>query len=168
MPEIDIVKMSATHLAPVVVIESNIFRDPWTAESFIEILSLSPYCWVALMGQTVVGYLITQWVLDEVHILNVGVAADMQRKGIGARLMEDVLQRARTNGMRDVFLEVRVSNTAAISLYRRFGFEDVSIRKKYYGDGENALVMHCHLTDVDEGPDFSGADETETDLENSR
>jgi ribosomal-protein-alanine N-acetyltransferase len=168
MSDVQIIKMSEKHLAPVVVIENNVFRDPWTAESFVEVMALSPYCWVAMSGEMVVGYLLTQWVLDEVHILNVAVAPGMQRQGIGATLIGFVRTEAQRNGMRDIFLEVRVSNLPAITLYKRYGFADVAIRKRYYVDGEDAMVMHCHIPDMDAETDAPESKSEATGTDNLR
>ncbi|RPH94529.1 GNAT family N-acetyltransferase, partial [candidate division KSB1 bacterium] len=115
--EIQIVPMAANHLAPVLKIEKTVFRDSWTASSFLEVIRMSDKSWVALSGEGVAGYLVTQWVLDEVHILNLAVTVPMQRQGIAAKLMQFLIDLCGNSGMRDLFLEVRVSNLPAISLY---------------------------------------------------
>jgi [ribosomal protein S18]-alanine N-acetyltransferase len=147
-PEIEIARLSSTHMPMVMKIEKSVFRDPWTAGSFVEIMAFSEECWAALSEGRVAGYLITQWVLDEIHILNLAVDRHFFRKGIGSRLLGFILKRGASRGMQDVFLEVRVSNAAAIALYLRFGFEQLSVRKRYYNDGEDAFVMHCRLAGV--------------------
>ena len=147
MPPIDIQidRMSVDHLAAVLRIENDVFHDPWSQTAFFEVLSLSPHNWVALVDGAVVGYLISQWVLDEVHILNVAVAAERQRHGIGRELLAFLVKTAAKRGMRDLFLEVRICNRPAITLYEHFGFEGITVRKGYYIDGEDALVMHRRL-----------------------
>jgi ribosomal-protein-alanine N-acetyltransferase len=152
--EIRIVPMTTAHLAPVTEIERAVFRDPWTASAFIEVLSLSDKCWVAFLGEELVAYLVTQWVLDEAHILNVAVAPNAQRRGVARQLLNFLLGLCSARGMRDLFLEVRVSNAAAIALYEGLGFHELAVRTRYYPDGEDARLMHLHLTDVSsEEPD---------------
>lgn len=146
-PEIRIVPFTTEHLTSVLHIERSVFRDAWTASAFLEILSFSDKCWVALAGEEIAAYLITQWVLDEVHILNIAVAPAYQRRSIGRRLLSFLFDLCRMQGMRDLYLEVRVSNAPAISLYEHFGFRELTIRRRYYPDGEDACVMHLHLSD---------------------
>jgi ribosomal-protein-alanine N-acetyltransferase len=95
---------------------------------------------VRLAGQ-VAGYTLFWHVADEVHLLNVAVAPEHRRRGHGRALMGDLVGYARANGAAKVFLEVRVSNVPAIALYEAFGFERLSVRRRYYDDGEDALDM---------------------------
>jgi [ribosomal protein S18]-alanine N-acetyltransferase len=166
--DVRITKMDIEHLVAVQRIEESVFKDPWPASAFIEVLALTPFVWVALADGAVAGYLITQWVMDEVHVLNVAVAKEMQRRGIAARLMRFIQMKARHSGMRDLFLEVRVSNSPAITLYQRFGFQALATRKKYYSDGEDALVMHCHLPDWTTERQTTEAADRESPLDNGR
>lgn len=146
-PEIRIAPFTADHLTSVLHIERAVFRDAWTASAFFEILGFSDKCWVVLASEEVTAYLVTQWVLDEVHILNIAVKPDWQRKGIARLLMTFLFDLCRTRGMRDLYLEVRVSNKPAISLYENYGFRELSTRRRYYPDGEDAYVMHRRLSD---------------------
>ncbi|MBU1985293.1 ribosomal protein S18-alanine N-acetyltransferase [bacterium] len=145
MNKIRITRMTVDHLPAIVEIEKAVFPDPWSYESFVEAISLSEKCWIAQKGPTVIGYLITQWVMDEIHILNVAVSPDRQRQGVGAALLEYLLDIARQSGMRDVYLEVRMSNQAAQALYTKYAFAQLAVRKRYYRDGEDARVMHRSL-----------------------
>jgi [ribosomal protein S18]-alanine N-acetyltransferase len=153
----EIVPIQNEHLNDVLAIERDVFRDPWPRSAFSEIMALSDKCWVLAEDKTVVGYLLTQWVLDEIHILNIAVARRFQGKRLSKLLMKYLLDIGTQQGMRDVFLEVRVTNTAARSLYERFGFLEVSRRKNYYADGEDALIMHANVAEraTDERPSLS-------------
>lgn len=137
--------MTMDHLPAVTAIELAVFPDPWTYESFLEVNSMTDKCWVAVQAERVVGYLITQWVSDEIHVLNVAVSPDRQRQGIGATLLNFLLDSGEQQGMRDVYLEVRLSNQAAQALYVEHGFARLAVRRRYYRDGEDALVMHHAL-----------------------
>ena len=142
-----ILPMTSDHIAAVTAIEKSVFPDPWSAESFFEAMSFSDKCWVVRSKKNLIGYLMTQWVMDEIHILNIAVAPEIQRKGIGNLLLEYLVNQGYLNGMKEIFLEVRVSNKSAQALYARFGFSVLTTRKKYYRDGEDAFIMHCLIPD---------------------
>ncbi|MBX3190433.1 MAG: ribosomal protein S18-alanine N-acetyltransferase [Labilithrix sp.] len=96
---------------------------------------------VARRGDAVVGYALVWHVVDEVHLLNVAVAASERRRGVARALMDDLLAYARDKGVARILLEVRASNAPAISLYEAFGFTRFSVRERYYADGEDAIEM---------------------------
>jgi len=135
--------MREEDLDAVVAIESASFSHPWTIRHFLdEIESPCSFPTVALNGGgTVVGYLCLKQVLDEAEILDVAVPDALRGTGLGRLLVESALAEARLRGARVVLLEVRVGNAAAIGLYRRLGFVDQGVRKRYYQDGEDALLM---------------------------
>ena len=88
-------------------------------------------------------------VFDEAHLLNLAISPDWQRQGLGAALLQYVLQEAKKTQISMLYLEVRPSNDNAIRLYNRNGFEGFAIRKDYYpaknNRREDALVMRCSL-----------------------
>jgi [ribosomal protein S18]-alanine N-acetyltransferase len=91
------------------------------------------------------GYVVYWHVLDEIHVINVVVAAQHRRRGIGRRLLDDVFTYARASGVQRVLLEVRESNAAALALYEALGFVCFNIRRAYYADGEDALEMERRI-----------------------
>ncbi|OZG62608.1 ribosomal- protein-alanine acetyl transferase [Bifidobacterium hapali] len=79
---------------------------------------------------------------DDAEIMDIGVSAAYQRHGIAAAMMTWMIERARTQGARRMLLEVRVDNTPALALYKRFGFTTIGLRKRYYQpEGIDAHVM---------------------------
>jgi ribosomal-protein-alanine N-acetyltransferase len=94
----------------------------------------------------VVGYCLFWHVVDEVHLLNVAVAIEARRHGIGLALMTDLLTYAREHGIVRILLEARARNTPALTLYERLGFERFHVRERYYADGEDAVEMALDLT----------------------
>ena len=85
-------------------------------------------------------------IMDEGHITNIAVDPSYRRMGIGSRLMESVIEIAQRSKLRGLTLEVRVSNTEAISMYKRFGFKIEGLRKNYYSDThEDAFIMWYYL-----------------------
>jgi ribosomal-protein-alanine N-acetyltransferase len=102
--------------------------------------------WVARLESTsVVGYLLSWHVADELHILQVATVPTERRRGIGRALVEEALAYGAQERIRLVLLEVRRSNVAAIALYRRLGFIASNVRRRYYDDGEDAVEMLVEL-----------------------
>lgn len=130
-------------------IESESFGNPWSKTLLAnEIQSDSSLVLCAVIEDTIVGFGSLMEVYDEIHITNLAVASDHRGKGIGRRLLSELINAKGLEQMKDVILEVRISNTSAIALYSSFGFEPLGIRKKYYEDEkEDALVMRYALTD---------------------
>lgn len=136
-------RMHAEDLATVMEIELQCFSMPWSEATFRGLLRRSDAdLYVAQVGARVVGYTAFWCVMDQGELGNVSVAPPWRRKGIGQSLVETVIARAADRGVREVYLEVRVSNTGAQKLYYTYGFEEVGRRRNYYMDPmEDALVM---------------------------
>jgi len=135
--------MREEDLETVLAIESASFSRPWTRRHFLdELASPNGFPVVALAPQgEVAGYLCLQLVLDEAEILDVAVDGSRRGRGIGEVLVLSALAFCREKRVALLFLEVRVSNHAAISLYRRLGFRESGRRKCYYENGEDAMLM---------------------------
>ncbi|WP_236021534.1 ribosomal protein S18-alanine N-acetyltransferase [Geomesophilobacter sediminis] len=139
--------MSEKHLQKVLTIENASFSRPWTIRHFQDEIE-SPHA-LPIVAESpdgeVLGYLCPKVVLDEGEILDVAVAESARGKGIGRLLVEHALSWCRERGAAVVLLEVRVGNDSAIELYRRMGFTESGIRKRYYEDGSDALLMQRPL-----------------------
>jgi len=79
------------------------------------------------------------------HLANIAVAPPYQGQGVGSHLLSVILGEALVRQVRRAFLEVRPSNRKAIRLYEKFGFDKVGVRRRYYRDGEDALIMERYL-----------------------
>lgn len=129
-------------LNEIAALEEECFSDPWNhrmlAESF-----LSDRFFGSLLEEdgVITAYGGVSVVEDEAEIQLICTAEMYRRCGRGAKILEDLLELAREKGAKRVFLEVRVSNASAMSLYLKFGFCGVYARSRYYPDGEDALVM---------------------------
>lgn len=129
-------------LPMVLSIEQQCQPDPWAEAMFLSELNNSCASVDVCEGDgEVVGFLCSWLISGELSILNLATAPQRQRQGIAARLLEHCIERAQVQGLERAWLEVRVGNRPAIDLYRRFGFSEAGSRKKYYADGEDALVM---------------------------
>ncbi len=129
-------------------LEPRCFSDPWTPDAFREVLA-SPAV-SALVAESadgaVTGYLIGWVAADEAEVLNLGVAPEWRRRGVGRALVREAVRRYRELGARQVFLDVRESNAAALRLYQDEGFVRIGRRRRYYRRPvEDALVLRAGL-----------------------
>lgn len=136
-------------LPRIMEIEQLAFSTPWSVDSFKRELIL-PFSriLVATNGgpdSEPSGFLCRWLVADECHVLNVAVHPDRRRCGIGKMLMNEAITEAKAKRIRFVTLEVRRSNVAARSLYRKLKFSEQRLRPNYYGPGEDAIVMELNL-----------------------
>jgi [ribosomal protein S18]-alanine N-acetyltransferase len=130
-------------LDEILAIEDESFTDPYDREIFIQLLRTEPGGFlVAAAGHRLVGYVASSAKYG--LILSLAVSPERRRRGVGAALMESALLYLRGRTAR-VTLQVRVSNSAAIALYRRFSFREDGRLRRYYPDGEDALVMSLGL-----------------------
>ncbi len=138
---ITIRKMTEADIDNVMKIEIRSFPNPWRRSFFLSDISRpDALCVVAEEGGKIIGYLIA-WGTQEVHIANIAVAPESRRSGVGTALMQQVLAFARKQKAAGVYLEVRFSNIGAQRFYQRFGFVPTYLRKGYYENGEDAIVM---------------------------
>lgn len=136
------------HLYQVLAIEQACFPRPWTREHFLaELDSPRATAVVAEQDGRVVGYLCLTVLLDEAEILDVAVDPARQRSGIGAALLAWACDQARQQGATVLRLEVRATSQPAIALYERFGFVRSGLRKAYYENGIDAVLMDLNLAE---------------------
>ncbi len=149
LKELAIRPMELKDVARVHEIDVQSFSLPWPERSYLFELNENPASrlWVAELNEIdhrplVVGMIVLWKIVDEGHIGTLAVAPDYRRKRIAERLLAKALLVAHAEGVRNAYLEVRRGNLAAQELYRRFGFEVVGARPRYYRDnGEDALMM---------------------------
>ena len=146
--------MRVADLAAVMVLEDELFApDTWTASMYRDELARSDTRWylVAEDGNTVVGYAGLIAYPEEAHIATIGVTGSRQGEGIGAQLLDTLLDALLTEADRRcpvVLLEVRATDEATQGLYRRRGFAPIGVRPKYYPlSGEDAVVMRRERSD---------------------
>lgn len=139
-----ILPMTNEHTEGVCAVENASFAQPWSKEAFDgELNNENAFYFVAVTdGGEVAGYGGIWCVCGEGQITNIAVRPENRRMHIGSAILEKIVSLAEELDTEFITLEVRVSNTAAQTLYKKFGFEAVSIRKRYYRDnGEDALLM---------------------------
>ena len=122
-------------------IEQSVFSSPWSREQLAHELVVNPTTghWVLDDKIFMIGYIMSYIVHYEVQIINIAVRLSCQYRGYGKRILSEFL--SQFDKKTYLFLEVRESNLPAYQLYSNFGFEQIEIRRKYYHDGEDAIVM---------------------------
>ena len=138
-----ITEMNASHVPQVAALEKICFADPWSEMSIAsELQSLWSYWLVATEDDRVIGYVGSQSSIDEADIMNVAVHPDFRRRGVAEALIIRLVSDLKERGIHALLLEVRVSNTPAITLYEKLGFSQVGRRKNYYHNPkEDALIL---------------------------
>lgn len=137
------VLMDSCHVAQVTELERLCFSAPWSENAIRGELTNPLSLWVvAIDAQTVAGYVGSQSVMGEADMMNLAVAPEYRKRGIGGMLVDCLINRLRDNAVTSLTLEVRASNDAAISLYKNKGFEQVGRRPNYYSyPKEDALIL---------------------------
>ena len=120
--------------------------DPWSRDMVAaEFSGINPArYYVGEEDGCIVAYAGIWLIAPEGYITNVAVLPEYRRKGAASAILRKMIEEANEEGVSDITLEVRVSNAAAIALYRSFGFEEAGIRPGYYKNGEDALIMWLH------------------------
>ena len=128
-------------------IERASFADPWSPDSFAELVGEPRVLFSVIeTARGVMGYSVVWTVADEAELANVAVAAEARGQGLGARLLDEAVGAARARGAAVMYLEVRESNAVARALYASRGFEQVGRRRRYYRrPTEDALVLRAPL-----------------------
>lgn len=137
--------MTADDFDAVLAIEQQVHSHPWTRGNFSDALRAAYACKVYESGNgEMLGYAVMMLAVDEAELLDIAIAAQHQRQGVGRKLLQEMVALARHRHMRRMVLEVRASNQPAIRLYRNSGFTDIGLRREYYpaqNGREDALLM---------------------------
>lgn len=146
--EHNIRRMRDADIPAVLLVEKDSYEFPWSAGNFIDSIHAGYSAWVYEVGGEIIGHAVLMAALDEAHLLNITIAPGWRRQGLGSVLLKHIMDTARSQYVRVLFLEVRPSNRPAVALYEENGFEAFALRKGYYPaqEGrEDALVMRIML-----------------------
>ena len=154
--QLNFAPMQLSDVAEVATIERSIYAAPWTEGNFVDSLNAGYCAWTLRRPSTadasLIGYFVLMPAVDEAHLLNVSVASGWQRRGHGLFLLHRAITLAGEHNASSVILEVRPSNVRALAVYRRFGFRDHGLRRRYYPASqddlqarEDAIVMRLQL-----------------------
>lgn len=142
--------MRVEDIPQVAALDQASFSLPWPESAYRYEIKENPHS-VPLVAErpdgsgTIIGLLVLWLIIDEAHIATIAVRAEERQQGLGATMLAEALKIAISKGMASATLEVRAGNLAAQRLYRRFQFEEISRRPRYYRDNqEDALIMTIH------------------------
>ena len=138
-------RLMTEHDLPVILdIEQRSYEFPWTEGIFHDCLRFGYSSWVIEIDRRIIGYAVMSLAVQECHILNLCVEPEFRGSGIGRRLLEQLFTIARARKADTVFLEVRTTNTQALSLYFSEGFNEIGTRRNYYPaliGREDAIIL---------------------------
>ncbi len=141
-------QLNEDDLDAVMTIEKGVYTHGWSYGIFKDCLQSGYHCLAIELNQQFIGYIIVSIVVGEAHILNIAIDRVYQNQGLGRAAVTYILDLAIQMGAETVFLEVRPSNTAAINLYEKLGFNQVGLRHNYYpadNGREDAIIMAIAL-----------------------
>lgn len=136
-------RMRMDHLPEVLAIEQQVYDYPWSEGIFQDCFRAGYSCWICEELDILLGYCILSIAAGEAHIMNICVNPAEQKQGIGRKMLEHLIELARSGWAKSIFLEVRPTNEAAIALYKSMDFNEIGTRKDYYPseNGREDAVM---------------------------
>lgn len=145
---IEIIQMDEAWTGRVAELEKVCFSTPWSEQSIAQELHNPLSLWLlAVEGESLAGYVGSQTVMGETDMMNLAVAPQRRRQGIGRRLVEELTARLARMGSRSLTLEVRASNAPARALYEAMGFAQTGLRRGYYrSPREDGLILRKEWT----------------------
>jgi len=131
----------------IVEIENKTNQMPWSKAQFLSSMEVGHYSVVMHKDSDILGFAIYSPIIPESHLLNIAIDPAYQGKGLGDKLLQQIILQNRTIGVKTISLEVRVSNLPAINLYEKRGFHKDAIRPDYYSGSpkEDALLMSLKI-----------------------
>lgn len=150
LPAWEAAAMRVPDLVDVMVVERQAYPVPWTHGNFVDSLAAG-YPAEVLRGprHELLGYWVAMPGYEEMHLLNITVAPAWQGRGLAVLMLDRLVAAARAQGLLQLWLEVRQSNERAQAVYRRYGFQQLGLRRGYYpvlqGPREDALLMNLPL-----------------------
>ena len=135
-------------LKNILLIESQNIVALWSLKNFQESLTAKDYFKVVRFNDETVAFIIAKVMNHECEILNLGVEISMRKKKLASKLLNNLIDFSKARNIKQIFLEVRVSNTAAVNLYDKFKFNEIGCRPNYYiteNGKEDALIMGVNL-----------------------
>lgn len=140
--------MALDDIAGVLLIENQGYDFPWSHGLFEQAIKSTKYCVVAHEGENLVGFAILSYVVGEAELLNICIDPKQQGKGYATLLLDHLVEHAAQKDNHEMYLEVRVTNAAAIHIYEQAGFNEIGRRKNYYptkSGKEDAILMALPL-----------------------
>ena len=145
--EIIISEMTHLHLLEIKDVLSSDFDEFWTYSVFeTELNNQNSKYFVALQNNEIVGFAGVWKAVDDIHVTNIVTKISKRHSGIASKLLEELISFSKNENMSSLTLEVNENNLNAIKLYEKYCFKKIGIRKNYYGQNENAIIMTLYFT----------------------
>lgn len=149
--ELTLHELTLHDLDAVLRVEQAAYEFPWSRGNFVDSLNAGHPAHLLRDEQgRLLGYFVAMWGVDEIHLLNLTVATDLQGRGLGRHLLGVLVDLCRSRDCRSLWLEVRQHNRRALAVYEQFGFVAVGLRRGYYpaaqGRREDAVVMSLRIS----------------------
>ena len=146
MNNIEIFPMTLSDLLDIKPILSSSFDDFWNYNILkSELENANSKYIVAKNGENIIGFAGIIDTVDVMEITNIVVRKDMRNKGVGKLLLKNLIKLSKKNNKNTIYLEVNSNNTTAIKLYENNGFKKVGLRKKYYNNTDDAILMNLEI-----------------------
>ncbi|HIB97919.1 MAG TPA: ribosomal-protein-alanine N-acetyltransferase [Candidatus Thioglobus sp.] len=137
---------SKQDLTQILAIENRAYEHPWNEQKFIDSFdNNNSQIQLILLNETIAGYLLSLQSIEFIDILNICIDPDFQRQGLAKQLLNHLVASQQGGVINAILLEVRKSNTIAISFYLNYGFKLIDTRKKYYSNGEDAKILNLQI-----------------------
>lgn len=135
-------QLTKEHLPSILQLYKDDFADGWNKAMLESAFDTNRFIALgAIEGDNLIGLITCSIAVDDADIEGIVVASEFRRKGYAQILLTELETMLLQKGIKKIFLEVREGNLPAISLYEKNGYLKINIRKKYYSDGENAVIM---------------------------
>lgn len=140
-------EMKQSDVPAIAELEKQCFSAPWSENMITSSMESRLSCWlVAEINGTIAGYVGSESVIDSADMMNIAVAPEFRRQGVGIALVNGLISRLQRKSIAFLLLEVRVSNKPAIAMYEKMGFLQVGLRPRYYcNPREDAFIMRKEL-----------------------
>ncbi len=155
LKELSLIPVSRKHIDQILIIERDSFTNPWNRKNFEDELSVDNSFLFGVERKTesrdfdkkLISYINYRLILDEMHIMKIGVIKDMKCQGVATWLLDKIFNLVKKNSIKTSFLETRISNSPAIFFYKKMGYRVIGKRLNYYSDNnEDALIMKKDFT----------------------
>lgn len=146
MDDVKISNMTISDFETILPILSSDFDDFWSSDTLRnELNNSNSHYIVAKQNENIVGFAGIWKSVDDIHITNIVVKKDFRKNGIGSLLLQKLILLTKSLEYKQLTLEVNSSNIPAIQLYSKFGFKNLGIRKKYYNNTDDAIIMTLYI-----------------------
>ncbi len=141
-----ITKLDFSYIDEIVAKQNSCFSDGWNKDMFLSAKNDRGFeIFGAFIDNKLVGVAYINYSYEQGDVQGIFTSLEYRGKGVASLLMETILQEFKKHNVEKVFLEVRESNDKAIRLYEKFAFIKINVRKRYYSDGENAIIYMKQL-----------------------